>query len=149
MEDLIMTLSRLSTGFPSLIDQFFNDDMMDWANSNYSTTNTTLPRVNIKETNDEFVIEVAAPGMKKDDFKLNYDNGKLSISSEVNEGTQDGVKYTRREFSYQSFQRTFNVSQELVDGEKINAKYVDGILQIALPKREEIKQKPAKEIAIK
>lgn len=144
-----MTLSRLSTGFPSLIDQFFNDDMMDWANSNYSTTNTTLPRVNIKETNDEFVIEVAAPGMKKDDFKLNYDNGKLSISSEVNEGTQDGVKYTRREFSYQSFQRTFNVSQELVDGEKINAKYVDGILQIALPKREEIKQKPAKEIAIK
>lgn len=149
MEDLIMTLSRLSTGFPSLIDQFFNDDMMDWANSNYSTTNTTLPRVNIKETNDEFVIEVAAPGMKKDDFKLNYDNGKLSISSEVNEGTQDGVKYTRREFSYQSFQRTFNVSQDLVDGEKINAKYVDGILQIVLPKREEIKPKPAKEIAIK
>ena len=149
MEDLIMTLSRLSTGFPSLIDQFFNNDMMDWANSNYSTTNTTLPRVNIKETNDEFVIEVAAPGMKKDDFKLNYDNGKLSISSEVNEGTQDGVKYNRREFSYQSFQRTFNVSQDLVDGDKINAKYVDGILQIVLPKREEVKLKPAKEIAIK
>lgn len=144
-----MTLSRLSTGFPSLIDQFFNNDMMDWANSNYSTTNTTLPRVNIKETNDEFVIEVAAPGMKKDDFKLNYDNGKLSISSEVNEGTQDGVKYNRREFSYQSFQRTFNVSQDLVDGDKINAKYVDGILQIVLPKREEVKLKPAKEIAIK
>ncbi len=154
MEDIIMTLSKLTTGFPSLINQFFNDDLMDpmaigWANSNYSTTNTTLPRVNIKETNDEFVIEVAAPGMKKDDFKVNYDNGKLSISSEVNEGTQDGEKYTRREFSYQSFQRTFNISQDLVDGDKINAKYVDGILQIVLPKREEIKPKPAKEIAIK
>lgn len=143
-----MALSRLSTGFPSLIDQFFNDDMMDWANSNYSTTNTTLPRVNIKETNDNFVIDVAAPGMKKEDFKVNYDNGKLTISSEVKEGTQDDVKYTRREFSYQSFQRTFNVSQDLVDGEKINAKYIDGILQILLPKREEIKPKPAKEIAI-
>lgn len=149
MEDLIMTLSRLTTGFPSLIDQFFNDDLMDWANSNYSTTNTTLPRVNIKENNDQFVIEVAAPGMKKDDFKINFDNGKLSISSEVNEEIQEGEEYTRREFSYQSFQRTFNVSQDLVDGEKINAKYVDGILQIVLPKRDEVKPKPAKEIAIK
>ena len=148
MEDLIMTLSKLSTGFPSLIDQFFNDNMMDWVNSNYSTTNTTLPRVNIIETNNEFFIKVAAPGMKKDDFKLNYDNGKLSISSEVNKENQDELKYSRREFSYQSFQRTFNVSSDLVDGEKITAKYVDGILQIALPKRDEIKPKPAKEIAI-
>lgn len=143
-----MTLSKLSTGFPSLIDQFFNDNMMDWVNSNYSTTNTTLPRVNIIETNNEFFIKVAAPGMKKDDFKLNYDNGKLSISSEVNKENQDELKYSRREFSYQSFQRTFNVSSDLVDGEKITAKYVDGILQIALPKRDEIKPKPAKEIAI-
>lgn len=149
MEDSIMTLSRFSTGFPSLFDHFFNDDMMDWANSNYSTTNTTLPRVNIKENNDEFVIEVAAPGMNRDDFKINYDNGKLSISSEVNEGTQKGEKYTRHEFSYQSFQRTFNVSQESVDGEKINARYADGILKIVLPKREEIKPRPAKKIAIK
>ncbi len=149
MEDYIMTLSRLSTGFPSLIDQFFNDDMMDWANSNYSTTNTTLPRVNIKENNDQFVIEVAAPGMKKDDFKINYDNGKLSISSESNSEVHDGEKYSRREFSYQSFQRTFNVSKEMVDGEKISAQYLDGILQIALPKREEVKPKPAKEISIK
>lgn len=150
-----MTLSGLTTGFPSLnsrqasiFDHFFNDDMMDWANLNYSSTNTTLPKVNIKETNDEFVIEVAAPGMKKGDFKVNYDNGKLSISSEVNDGTQDDEGYTCREFSYQSFQRTFNVSQDLVDGDKINAKYIDGILQIVLPKREEIKPKPVKEIAI-
>lgn len=144
-----MTLSRLSTSFPSLFDHFFNDNMMDWANSNYSNTNTTLPRVNIKENNDEFIIEVAAPGMKKDDFKINYDNGKLSISSEVNEGNRESETYIRHEYSYQSFQRTFNVSQDLVDGEKINAKYIDGILQIVLPKREEIKPKPPKEIAIK
>jgi HSP20 family protein len=148
MEDYIMTLSRLTTGFPSVIDEFLNNDLMDWANSNYSTTKTTLPRVNIKENDDEFVIEVAAPGMKKGDFTISYDKGKLSISSDIEEKTQDGEKYTRREFSYQSFKRTFDVSQDLVDGEKINAKYFDGILQIILPKREEVKPKPAKTIAI-
>ena len=143
-----MTLTRFSNSFPSLIDRFLDNDLMDWTNSNFSTTNTTLPRVNIRENNDEFLIDVAAPGMKRSDFKVNYDNGKLTISSEVQENVNEGERYTRREFSYQSFQRTFDVSQELVDGDKISAKYADGILSIALPKREEIKPKPAKEIAI-
>ena len=148
MEDKAMTLTRFSNSFPSLIDRFLDNDLMDWTNSNFSTTNTTLPRVNIRENNDEFLIDVAAPGMKRSDFKVNYDNGKLTISSEVQENVNEGERYTRREFSYQSFQRTFDVSQELVDGDKISAKYADGILSIALPKREEIKPKPAKEIAI-
>ena len=143
-----MTLTRFSNSFPSLIDRFFDNDLMDWTNSNFSTTNTTLPRVNIRENKDEFLIDVAAPGMKRSDFKVNYDNGKLTISSEVNEEVNENERYTRREFSYQSFQRTFEVSPELVDGNKIHAKYSDGILSIALPKREEIKPKPAKEIAI-
>lgn len=143
-----MTLTRFSNSFPSLIDRFFDNDLMDWTNSNFSSTNTTLPRVNIRESKDEFLIDVAAPGMKRSDFKVNYDNGKLTISSEVNEEMNEDERYTRREFSYQSFQRTFDVSQELVDGDKISAKYADGILTIALPKREEIKPKPAKEIAI-
>ncbi len=143
-----MTLTRFSNRVPSFFDRFLEGDMMDWANSNFSTTNTNLPAVNIKENNDEFIIEVAAPGMKKEDFRVNYDNGRLSISSEVREEVQDGEKYTRREFSYQSFQRTFDISQELVDGDKINAKYSEGILQLSLPKREEIKPKPAREISI-
>lgn len=148
MEDKIMAITRFSKGFPSLFDQFMEGDLMDWANLNYSSTNTTLPRVNIRENNDEFIIDVAAPGMKKKDFKVNFDNGKLTISSEIEEHIQDGEKYTRREFSYQSFQRTFDVARELVDGDKISASYSDGILRITLPKREEIKPKPAKEISI-
>ncbi len=143
-----MAISKIPTGFPSSIERFFDGDWLDWSNANYSSTNTSLPRVNVRENNDEYIIEVAAPGMKKNDFKINYDNGELTISSEIKEQLKEGEKYTRREFSYQSFQRCFNVSQELVDGEKINAKYNDGILRILLPKREEVKPKPAKEISI-
>lgn len=143
-----MTLVRFSNQAPSIFDRFFNGELMDWTNSNYSSTNTSLPAVNIKESKDEFLIEVAAPGMKKEDFKIDYDNGRLTISSELEGNVQEEEKYTRREFSYQSFHRTFNVSQEMVDGEKIQAKYTDGILHISLPKREEIKPKPAKQIAI-
>jgi len=148
MEDTIMAITRFSRNFPSLVDQFLEGDLMDWGNTNYSTTNTTLPRVNIRENNDEFLIDVAAPGMKKSDFKINYDNGKLTISSNIEDQIQDDEHYMRREFSYQSFQRLFDVAERLVEGDKISAKYVDGILQITLPKREEIKPKPAKEIAI-
>jgi HSP20 family protein len=106
--------------------------------------------VNVKENENEFQIEVAAPGMKKDDFKVNFDNGRLTISSESREekSEKDGGKYTRREYRYQSFQRSFTVPESVVDGEKIQARYTDGILNISLPKREEVKPKPAKEIKI-
>jgi HSP20 family protein len=122
---------------------------MDWGTFNFSDTNTTLPAVNIKETADDFQIEVAAPGLSKNDFKINLDNNQLVISSEhKDEKKEENENYTRKEFSYQSFQRSFTVDQALVDGEKINAKYADGILNIVLPKREEVKPKPAKEIKI-
>lgn len=143
-----MTITRLNNDFQSLMNNLFSSDLMDWNNSNYSATNTTLPKVNIKETNDNFMLELAAPGMKKDDFKIAFDNGRLTISSDVAKQNEDEVKYTRREFSFQSFKRTFNIAVELVDSEKINAKYEDGILHISLPKREEVKPKPAKQITI-
>ena len=142
------TLSRLFSPYSSAMHRFFDDDLMDFANRNYSSTNTSLPAVNIRENNDEFIIEVAAPGMKKKDFKVNYDNGKLTISSEMKAETTEGERYARREFSYQAFQRTFDISNEIVDGDNIKARYEDGILSIALPKREEVKPKPAREIAI-
>ena len=95
------------------------------------------------------MIEVAAPGMSKDDFTVNYDNGRLTISSERrNEKSDEGENYTRREFSYQSFQRSFNVPENIVSGDKISANYKDGILHIHLPKREEVKPKPSREIKI-
>ena len=88
--------------------------------------------------------------MEKKDFKLNYDNGRLTISSEKKEENEEknGDQVTRREFSYQSFQRTFTVPESIVNAEKIAAKYDNGILHVILPKREEVKPKPAKEIKI-
>ena len=134
---------------PSFFDKFFEGNLMDWNNSNYSSTDTTLPAVNVKENDDAFMIEVAAPGMTKEDFKVNYDNGKLTISSErKNEKNNEGENYTRREFSYQSFQRSFTVPENVVNGDKIGASYKDGILIISLPKREEVKPKPSREIKI-
>ncbi|HSO87382.1 MAG TPA: Hsp20/alpha crystallin family protein [Draconibacterium sp.] len=154
MEDLTMNLARLTNNwipsFPSWADKFFEGDLMDWNSANFAGERSTLPAVNVKENDNEFQIEVAAPGLKKDDFKLNFKNGKLTISSEKKEEKEEkkGEKVTRKEFNYQSFQRTFNVSENVVETDKISAKYADGILHVKLPKREEVKPKPAKEIKI-
>ena len=122
---------------------------MDWNLSNFSSTNTSLPAVNVKETDDEFNIEVAAPGMTKKDFNIHFHNNVLTISSEKeDEKKEENGKYSRREFSYQSFQRSFTVAENTVDSDKITAKYTDGILTITLPKREEVRPKPLKEIKI-
>ena len=148
-----MTLAKLSSdifpSLPSFFDRFFERDLMDWSNTNFSSTNSTLPAVNIKETKNDYLIDVAAPGMKKDDFKVNYDNGRLTISSELkNDNTDQGDNFSRKEFSYQSFQRTFTIAESIVNGEKISAKYADGILHVTLPKHEEAKPKPVREIKI-
>ena len=135
--------------FGNFFDNFFGNDLMDWSNSNFSNTNTTLPAVNVKENEDSYEIEVAAPGMEKKDFKINLDNDLLTISSERKEEKKEKKgKYSRQEFSYQSFQRSFTVPFDVVNGNEIKAKYNDGILTIHLPKKEEAKPKPPKEIKI-
>jgi HSP20 family protein len=146
-----MTLVRRSNSFfPSFLDNFLSRDLMDWGTANFSSTDTTLPAVNVKETEDSFEIEVAAPGMKKEDFKVNIENNVLTISSEKKEERKEEEKgrFTRREFSYQSFQRSFTIPENVIEGEKISARYCDGILCIVLPKKEEVKPKPAREISI-
>lgn len=149
-----MTLAKLSNNwspsFPSLSDRFIEGDMMDWNTWNFAGTNSTLPAVNVKENENNYELEVAAPGMKKGDFKLNYDNGRLTISSVKKDEKKEknGSKVTRQEFRYQSFQRSFSIPDNVVDADKISAKYHDGILHVTLPKREEVKPKPAKEIRI-
>ena len=154
MEDLTMTLARLSDNLfpsvPSLFSNFLGRDLMDWNNWNFADDNSTLPAVNIRENDNEFGIEVAAPGLKKDDFKVNYENGRLTISSEKKEEKKekDKGKVTRREFSYQAFLRSFSMPENLVNTDQISAKYHDGILHVVVPKREEAKPKPAKEIKI-
>jgi HSP20 family protein len=154
MEGLAMTIARFSdnpySSFPSFFNRFLEGDLMDWSNSNFAGTNSTLPAVNIRENDDEYLIDVAAPGMKKENFTVNYENGRLTISSEEkNENkAKSEEKYTRREFRYMSFQRTFTIPENVVDGEKIQAGYNEGILHITLPKREEVKPKPARQIKI-
>jgi HSP20 family protein len=134
---------------PSLLDNIWSRDWMDWSNLNFSDTNTTLPAVNVIENDNEFAIELAAPGMKKDDFKINLDDNVLTISSEKKmENEEKKGQYSRREFSYQSFQRSFTLPEYIADREKVTARYTDGILTISIPKREEAKPKPAREIEI-
>ena len=153
MEGITMTLMKRSQNyyptFPSFVDKFLEGNLMDWNNWNFSSTDTTLPAVNVKEDKDAFMIEVAAPGMKKEDFRIDYDNGRLTISSEhKHESKEKSENYSRKEFSYQSFQRSFTVPENVVNGDKITAGYKDGILNIELPKREEVKPKPSREIKI-
>jgi HSP20 family protein len=137
--------------WPLLFDDFFNRDFFDWGLSNYSDTNTSIPKVNVKETKDNFEVEVAAPGMNKNDFKIQLDGNTLSISSENSnqrEENNEDEKYSRREFSYQSFQRSFTLPKDVVDADKIEAKYENGLLHLVIPKKEEAKQKPPRQIEI-
>lgn len=145
-----MTLVRYQNQWPGLFDRFFNNDFEGWNRNNFSMTNTTLPTLNIKETKDSFLVEVAAPGFEKPDFKIELNNDLLTISSEkkVNNELKDGERITKQEFSYQSFSRSFTLPEH-VDEEKISAKYENGILSIDIPKKEEAKPKSPKLIDIK
>ena len=144
-----MTLVRFQNTLPNFLNGFFDNDI-DWARRNFSPTNTTLPSVNVKENVDGYEVEVAAPGFDKNEFNIELDNDVLTISSEkhVENETKEDERYTKREFSYQSFSRSFTLP-ELVEGDKITAKYENGILRINIPKKEEAKPKPVKQIAVK
>jgi HSP20 family protein len=149
MEERIMSLVRFSNQLPTLFDRFFENDLFDWSNRNYSSTDTTLPSVNIKESTDEFEVELAAPGFVKGDFNIELNHDLLTISSEkkVENETKEGQQFARREFSYQSFNRSFTLPN-IADIEKIKAKYENGILRVIIPKKEEAKPKPSRQIAI-
>ena len=144
-----MNLVKFSNNYPSVFDRFFDNNMLDWNNRHFSDTNTTLPSVNIKENLDEFTVEVAVPGFDKEDFNIEVENDTLTISSEkkIENEEREGERITKREFSYQSFTRSFSLPV-LVEREKIKAKYENGILNIIIPKKEEAKPKPPKRIAI-
>ena len=127
---------------------FFDNDWLGFPG--FMQKDDSIPAVNIKDAEDSYEIEMAAPGMKKKDFEVNLKNGVLTISSEKKSESQEKDKegnYTRREFNYRSFSRAFNLP-ERVESEKITASYKDGVLHIAIPKKEEAKPKPAKMIEI-
>lgn len=115
----------------------------DWGKKMHS-----VPSVNIKENGKEFKIEMAAPGMSKNDFKVSVENDMLTISAEKKEEKKDETeKYTRHEYSYNSFSRSFSLPEN-ADGENAVANYENGVLYISLPKKVEEEKKAGKEISV-
>ena len=130
--------------FPSVMDELFKDML---GGTQYA--GKMVPPVNIKETENSFLVELMAPGMKKEDFNIELDNELLTISAEIKSESsiQEEGKFTRREFGYSSFRRSFTLP-ETVKEEDIKAMYQDGILRIDLPKKEEALPKPKRLIEI-
>jgi HSP20 family protein len=125
---------------PALFD--FNGGFPNW------NLSSRLPEVNIRETEKDFRMEMAVPGMQKKDFQIHVENNVLTISSEKQEeSTEKKENYTRREFSYNSFSRSFNLPDNCL-ADKIDARYENGLLMITLPKKEVTPAKSAKEIKI-
>jgi HSP20 family protein len=141
-----MTLVKHNTvPFNSLFDELFNHFPATWgrdANQAYAV----VP-VNIHETNEGYHLELNAPGRNKEDFKVNIENGLLTISYEKKESQeQKDYKTIRREFSFRSFKRSFTIDEK-INADGIQARYENGLLKVYLPKKEEIKVSP-KEISI-
>ncbi len=122
--------------FPVFFDGLFSKDF----NPNFMAHGLAVPAVNIIENELGFRLEVAAPGLQKDDFKLNLENNLLTVSAKT-ETKETTEKYTRQEFGFGSFSRSFTLPNS-IDGEQINATYNDGILKVELPKKEEAKKYP-------
>lgn len=130
----------------SILSDFFNDFFEE--NQLPAGINRSVPPVNIMETDDAFKVELAVPGMKKEDFKIEVENGVLTIQASREESSEKEEKnYTRKEFSYSTFSRTFTMPDN-ISADQISASYEDGVLGLNLPKKEESRKKPAKEIRV-
>jgi HSP20 family protein len=129
----------------NFMDGFFGRNISDFVDDFAGT----VPSVNIQETKDEVKLDVAAPGIRKEDFKVTLENDYLTISAEKqNEVENKDENYNRKEFSYESFQRSFYLPENMVMADKIDAKYTDGILHLTIPKSEQAKAKEPKRIEV-
>jgi len=154
-----MTTLMKRSGEPSVfsplpnLQSFFNDPFLrnwfSWDNDN-TVEDSTLPAVNISETENSFELSVAVPGMAKDDFKVELENNNLVIRGEKKgeKETKQGHNWLRKEYNYSSFVRSFTLSEKQVSAENIKAKYTDGILHISIPKSAEAKNRAARIIQI-
>lgn len=144
-----MNIVRKQRGvFPSIFNEFFEND---WSQgTSFSQLRTATPAVNIHEDDEQFTIDVAAPGLKKEQFAVNLEKHLLTISAETEnkeeEETAEKGGYRRREFNFSSFKRSFKVPNR-IDETKISAKYEDGVLKVTLPKKE-VEVTEAKKIEI-
>ncbi|SRX75637.1 Hsp20/alpha crystallin family protein [Aequorivita antarctica] len=133
------TVNKNSIWLPGLLDNFLFDNKLDVFNHNYETF--SIPTVNIIENLPSFVVELAAPGLQKEDFTIEVEEDTLKIASkkaEVKKEETGDSHYRRREFNYKSFERSFKLP-EYIKTEDIQANYENGILRVTLPKMEEKK----------
>lgn len=143
------SLIKLSEKMPTVFDDYFKpwNELFDGGGLWGKTMN--IPAVNITEHKDQYMVSLAVPGMKKDDFKIDVDGNLLTISSEKEENKEEKEKkFTRKEYNYSSFSRCFTLPEE-INKEKIEAKYEDGVLKISMPRIAEAKKLTAKHIAVK
>ncbi len=141
----MLPIIKRSPFFPSFADEFFGKQLPTFINVDYGFNK---PSVNIAEGKEDFRIDIAAPGLEKDDFRINLNNNVLTISSDKEEKKEeDSENFVRREFSFAQFNRSFSLPTS-ADTEKINATYKNGVLSIIIPKKDEAKERPVREIAI-
>ena len=129
---------------PSFDDDDFLKDFFDFE------SNPSVPEVNVRKKQDEYVIELAAPGLDKKDFNVDVQNNVLVVSSEKEDKNEEKDKkdnFLRREFSYRSFQRYFSLPEGVI-ADDIKAKHENGVLYVTIPKKDELKQQPSKKIEI-
>ncbi len=147
MEDKKMKLARWNNEmvFPEFFNRIFNED----AENYFGKRNCgCVPAANVIEKEGAFEVEFAVPGMKKEDFKIGLENNVLTVSAEKEQQKEEKEKnYTRKEFAYGSFTRSFSLPKT-VDTEKITAAYDNGVLTVSLPKKEEAKTEVSRQIII-
>jgi HSP20 family protein len=145
-----MTLVKFNNGHKNTVNPWFSDvfdSIINDSRLNERFVNK-VPAVNIAETESEFHIELAAPGLKKEDFKISLDKNVLSVSADKKvENTDETKKYSKREYSYSAFVRSFTLP-ESADYSKIEAEYTDGVLTLTVAKKEEAKIQ-SREISVK
>lgn len=131
--------------FPSVFDEFFSD----W-NTGSMPSRSKVPAVNVKESEKEYTLEMAVPGFTKEDFNIELDNDQLTVSTEQkSENETSEENYTRKEFSYYAFKRSFTLPKDMIDAEKVDAKYENGVLHVNIPKRSAAEVKTSKSISVK
>ncbi len=149
VKKVVPTRRKSPLTFDKVINHVLSDLDKSFSKGLATGVQKRQPSVNIIETDDDFKIELAAPGLSKKDFKIDLENEVLTISaekkSEKNEENENS--YKRREFDYNNFKRSFTLSK-VIDNQSISAKYANGVLNITLAKKEEAKPQPARTIAI-
>lgn len=144
----LVKTKKNGSAIPSLLSDFFDNDKFFKNQLFERNFDQSLPAVNIKESANQYNIEFAAPGFNKNDFKINIEENILTISAEKKQEKKETKDhYTRKEFSFNSFSRSFTLPQT-VNTDKVEAKYVDGILKLNINKKEQSKSSPKKEIKI-